>query len=540
MSKNVNIADLINYISVDGSGNVVLTTGGQVATQSYVTTAVSNLVNSAPSTLDTLNELATALGNDANFATTVTNSIATKLPLSGGTLTGALQINTSGLVDGETALRLRNPSGGLVPATVGIYFQGGYSTDTEGVAAIRGGRATAGNDSFLSFLTNPGGTSLVERIRILNNGNVGIGTSSPQASLTVLNKTPTNWNTALFANSGFVFGSTGSGLYIGQGASTGNTFSQIEAVGSGGNVYQNLALQPSGGNIGIGTSSPDSKLNINSGSVRALRIDVSSGVQGFSMSPNGIFGIDEPGIGNGRFIINTSGNMGVGTSLPIYRAHIIVPSGSAFLGISNQGVDTGHRQMRMGFGGNGANTHCEIQGTSLNVADNINLVLQPGGANVGVGVTNPVHKLQVSGNIYSTDTVFGRNLKPEAWAGPVAGTPSAAGIPLGYSSINISSVCDNNWRTILSNINDSKFFMWVVFGDAASKNTASYSFQMTSPAYGVSNMQQISYLTGGWNTGSFEFTYSNANGTHTLLVRCSSYYNSGNTAYGTIYFLRLE
>ncbi len=90
MSKNTNIADLINYISVDGSGNVVLSTGQLVATQNYVTTAVSNLVASAPSTLDTLNELATALGNDANFATTVTNSIATKLPLSGGTLTGAL------------------------------------------------------------------------------------------------------------------------------------------------------------------------------------------------------------------------------------------------------------------------------------------------------------------------------------------------------------------------------------------------------------------------------------------------------------------
>ena len=43
-----------------------------------VNTAVSNLVNSAPTTLDTLNELATALGNDASFATTITNSLATK------------------------------------------------------------------------------------------------------------------------------------------------------------------------------------------------------------------------------------------------------------------------------------------------------------------------------------------------------------------------------------------------------------------------------------------------------------------------------
>jgi hypothetical protein len=50
------------------------------ATQTYVTTAIANLVDSAPSTLDTLNELAAALGDDPNFATTVTNSIATKMP----------------------------------------------------------------------------------------------------------------------------------------------------------------------------------------------------------------------------------------------------------------------------------------------------------------------------------------------------------------------------------------------------------------------------------------------------------------------------
>ena len=48
------------------------------ATQSYVNTQVANLVDSAPSTLDTLNELASALGDDANFSTTVTNSIGTK------------------------------------------------------------------------------------------------------------------------------------------------------------------------------------------------------------------------------------------------------------------------------------------------------------------------------------------------------------------------------------------------------------------------------------------------------------------------------
>ena len=52
----------------------------KVETQTYVTTQISNLVDSAPTTLDTLNELAAALGDDPNFATTVTNLIATKEP----------------------------------------------------------------------------------------------------------------------------------------------------------------------------------------------------------------------------------------------------------------------------------------------------------------------------------------------------------------------------------------------------------------------------------------------------------------------------
>lgn len=48
------------------------------ATESYVDTAVAGIVNSAPTTLDTLNELATALGNDPNFATTVATQIGQK------------------------------------------------------------------------------------------------------------------------------------------------------------------------------------------------------------------------------------------------------------------------------------------------------------------------------------------------------------------------------------------------------------------------------------------------------------------------------
>jgi uncharacterized delta-60 repeat protein len=60
-------------VVMDGS-----TAGGKpLATEQYVGTAISNLVDSAPGALDTLNELAAALGDDANFATSISNTVAT-------------------------------------------------------------------------------------------------------------------------------------------------------------------------------------------------------------------------------------------------------------------------------------------------------------------------------------------------------------------------------------------------------------------------------------------------------------------------------
>ena len=57
--------------------------GSNIASQSYVQTQISNLINSSPALLDTLSELANAIGNDANFSSTIATSIATKASLSG-------------------------------------------------------------------------------------------------------------------------------------------------------------------------------------------------------------------------------------------------------------------------------------------------------------------------------------------------------------------------------------------------------------------------------------------------------------------------
>src|SRR6056300_845310 len=125
----------------------------QTEVNSQISTGVSGLVDSAPTTLDTLNELAAALGDDPNFATTVTNSIADKLPLSGGTMTGAL-IGTNARFDNTAT----------TPVRVHINNSG-----TNDYGLIYADTATA----YKNLVINP------------NGGNVGIGTANPRGKFEV-------------------------------------------------------------------------------------------------------------------------------------------------------------------------------------------------------------------------------------------------------------------------------------------------------------------------------------------------------------------
>ena len=55
----------------------------QLATTAFASTGIANLIDSSPAALNTLNELAAAMGDDASFSTTVTNNIAAKVAKSG-------------------------------------------------------------------------------------------------------------------------------------------------------------------------------------------------------------------------------------------------------------------------------------------------------------------------------------------------------------------------------------------------------------------------------------------------------------------------
>jgi hypothetical protein len=84
------------------TGTVTIPAGASIsgyATETYVGTAISNLIDAAPGTLDTLNEIAAALGDDPNFASTITTSIGTKAPISSTTFTGTATIPTLNLTN---------------------------------------------------------------------------------------------------------------------------------------------------------------------------------------------------------------------------------------------------------------------------------------------------------------------------------------------------------------------------------------------------------------------------------------------------------
>ena len=105
------------------------------ASKGYVDTAVANVIDSAPGALDTLNELAAAINDDANFATTVTNALAGKLALAGGTMTGDITLGANKITSTAT------------PATDDTLTRKGYVDSILGSATDAATSATAAASS---------------------------------------------------------------------------------------------------------------------------------------------------------------------------------------------------------------------------------------------------------------------------------------------------------------------------------------------------------------------------------------------------------
>ena len=100
-------APIVNADTLNISGDAYVPTANAdnnsktVANTAFVKTAIANLVNGAPSQLDTLQELSAALGNDANFSATVAKQIGDKVSKSGGTITGPILYDNTPNDDSE-------------------------------------------------------------------------------------------------------------------------------------------------------------------------------------------------------------------------------------------------------------------------------------------------------------------------------------------------------------------------------------------------------------------------------------------------------
>ena len=162
---------------------------------------IDALVGSAPGTLDTLQELGDALGDDPNFATTVTNSIATKLPLAGGTLTGNLDVGGTVTADGLTVDgSTPSISNGTSPAAFTIGASNGASSNLilKGAAGMEmqtynGGWKKYFNLAYtgdISFYEDTGTTA--KFFWDASTERLGIGTSAPNTTLDITTASNTN------------------------------------------------------------------------------------------------------------------------------------------------------------------------------------------------------------------------------------------------------------------------------------------------------------------------------------------------------------
>ena len=145
----------------------------RIATTAFVQQEITTLIGGAPSTLNDLNELAAAINDDANYNSTLTTALATKLPLAGGTMTGNLIVNA--IVDADN-FKINNAQG----SDGQVLTSTGSGVAWEDASSFNADAAQVFNDSGadVDFRVESDGNA---NMLFVDGGNdrVGVGTASP-------------------------------------------------------------------------------------------------------------------------------------------------------------------------------------------------------------------------------------------------------------------------------------------------------------------------------------------------------------------------
>ena len=227
------------------------TSSTDAATKAYV----DNIVGGAPAALDTLNELAAALNNDANFSTTVTNSLAGKLNLSGGTMTGAIAMGTNKITN------LGTPTASTDAATKGYI-----DTAVIAPANLTGPITSVGNATAIASQTGTGTTFVVQTSPTINTPTLSSPAFSGQVSTDI----------ELAATKGVIFEGATNDIY------------ETTLVATDPTADRTVSL-PNATTTLVGTDTTDTLTNktINGSSNTITNVSLTSGVTGTLPIANG-------------------------------------------------------------------------------------------------------------------------------------------------------------------------------------------------------------------------------------------------------------
>ena len=260
----------------------------QVATTAYVQTELTDLINGAPGTLDTLNELAAAINDDANYNSTLTTALATKMPLAGGTFTGDIQ--STGVYVGSTNTSYDFYNNGTT------YLNGGTIIDD--FLDLTGGSASL----------KIAGTQIIDASRNMSNmGNI----------------------TSAWLYTGGITATSHINVPTGYSFQWGDTHERIEQ--SDGKIEfftgNSEKMTLSGASLGIGQPVPESTLHLRDTSSNAIvqttwENDARKwrfGVHGGLSDSMNLY--DETASAS-RFTVTSVGNVGIGTTTPYLGTNV--------------------------------------------------------------------------------------------------------------------------------------------------------------------------------------------------------------------------